>query len=769
MIWISCIFVLTGQDKVFFYVKDKTTQEAIPYANILFNNGGGTMANVLGEFTVNKDVDSIYISSLGYEEKGVKLSIISSEKVVFLSPIDFVLSEITVFPGDNPAHNLLDSLWRKRYNFSIDSHKYSERGYNKFLFHLISGDSSNINIDFLQDKSINSEDPMLIMESVENRLHIPTSSDFSEIITSRVSGLKNPSLAAVTTQIHTFSLWENDIEILSSKFKNPLSPRYRDKYFYNLKDTINDSSGNLSYYITFKPKKSREDYLYGSVHICAKSLAVKTLSFTTIRDRKPFFASIRLNFKEIDSNLWHLEDLESYIILTFGSYNFRIFGNSIYTDVDLNSELTEKYFSGFSMIDNSSLELKVEDFRPKELSKDEEIVYSKIDSLGIVHKFDRLVDFQKELMKGYIPMGLVSLETDKLFGFNRYEGFRVGLGLKTNEKLSEKYNIDGFYTRSFKSRSNNFGGGVTFIGNRLKENSLNLQFYKNRNRIGEYEFLDGYKQFSSEEFAKISSNYMDDVMHVSSAFRGRVTNKLKTELSLRFENHKAVNMLPFMSDSVILNYSYELFSPKLRIKWQPFTDFIFSDNSIMEAGAFFPAFWLNYGYNLLDGRDNFHKIELQAEHHFSLFSKLGVALRTTFGISVGDNSLHSMYSNFGSYLDFGIESDYSFKTMRPNEFAASKFTLLFTKISLPTIFETTFFAPYFELLSSFGFGDVEDKFIDKVMTFNKGYFESGLRLNSILRSDFVSYGAGIHYRYGPYSYKDTKDNLSINIGVNFAF
>lgn len=45
-------------------------------------------------------------------------------------------------------------------------------------------------------------------------------------------------------------------------------------------------------------------------------------------------------------------------------------------------------------------------------------------------------------------------------------------------------------------------------------------------------------------------------------------------------------------------------------------------------------------------------------------------------------------------------------------------------------------------------------------TMEKGYFESGLMLNKLVRLKLLSVGLGGMYRYGPYSYASFKDNVA---------
>jgi len=85
-------------------VIDKKSGEPIPYATVQTGKNQGVITNEDGVFTITETAlkkvkDSIYISSMGYEKKGVSLEN-QIENVIVLSPATFELKEI--FLSTNP-------------------------------------------------------------------------------------------------------------------------------------------------------------------------------------------------------------------------------------------------------------------------------------------------------------------------------------------------------------------------------------------------------------------------------------------------------------------------------------------------------------------------------------------------------------------------------------------------------------------------------------------------------------------------------------------
>lgn len=81
-----------------YYIADATTKTPVSFATISFGDGRGTFAGAEGEFNFPKekyaDIDSIFISSIGYKELGISTSAIP--KQVLLTPETNQLSEVIV-------------------------------------------------------------------------------------------------------------------------------------------------------------------------------------------------------------------------------------------------------------------------------------------------------------------------------------------------------------------------------------------------------------------------------------------------------------------------------------------------------------------------------------------------------------------------------------------------------------------------------------------------------------------------------------------------
>jgi hypothetical protein len=83
--------------------------------------------------------------------------------------------------------------------------------------------------------------------------------------------------------------------------------------------------------------------------------------------------------------------------------------------------------------------------------------YTNLDSLSVAENIENKIIFGKKIFNGYLPVKMIDIDLKSILKYNNYEGFRLGLGLTTNNKLSEKYKISGFVAYGFKDDKLKYG------------------------------------------------------------------------------------------------------------------------------------------------------------------------------------------------------------------------------------------------------------------------------------------------------------------------
>lgn len=132
------------------------------------------------------------------------------------------------------------------------------------------------------------------------------------------------------------------------------------------------------------------------------------------------------------------------------------------------------------------------------------------------------------------------------------------------------------------------------------------------------------------------------------------------------------------------------------------------------------------------------------------------------------NAQGSNNINYDKNRFVGIASPFAFETMRVNEFMHSQFVGVHLRHNFKNLlYKSKNFKPEFILVHNMLWGEM--KYAEKQnVQFKqalKGYVESGLQVDRLLNSNFTSFGLGVFYRYGPYSF----DKISENIAAKSSF
>ena len=292
------------------------------------------------------------------------------------------------------------------------------------------------------------------------------------------------------------------------------------------------------------------------------------------------------------------------------------------------------------------------------------------------------------------------------------------------------------------------------------------------------------------DFAKESNFFNDDVLR--SLFIKKMDKTQNQEIKISFRTLKYLKVNLALNNTkktpgYLYNYLFNPGNPNI-LK----TDFYFSDLSLglryaykekfiknaynkMSLGTNFPVIFFKYTKslnNFLDGEYSYDRFDFKLKK--SVYTKyLGkTSVTINAGYINGDVPYCNLYNGHGSYRFFSIMAPNSFATMRMNEFVSNKyFALFFSHDFGKLLFKTPKFQPEFAIVSNFAFGNLNNANRHlgvPVKTLNKGYFESGLLINNLLNMQIYNLGVAAFYRYGPYTFDNFHDNISLKITLKYT-
>ncbi len=794
-------------------IKDEETKEVLAFVNIVYNEKNqGVTTNIDGKFFIpaNANVRFLRISYVGYELKEIPFEKLSGKKSlsITLKKKTIDLNEVTVFPGENPAHRIIKKVIENRdKNNPEKMTSFSYTSYNKMIFTfniddlkprdtLVSlADSLQISKDttnkakpdsaYIRAKKFLDSQHLMITESVSERKFIFPDKNSEKVLATRISGLQNPSFAMLATQMQSFSFYKELITLYEKVYLNPISKGSTKKYFFQIEDTTFSEKGDTVFVISFRPYKGKNfQGLKGILNINTNGYAIESVKAEPYESSGMVDIRVQQKYEFINGKQWFPVQLNTDLTFTnmvgqVGKKTLKMIGigKSYLQDINLNPELNKKEFNAIELSMGTNAATKGEEilkkFRVDSLSSKDMKTYHVIDSIGKKEKLDLKMKLMESFARGAIPWGFIDIDFTKLLQYNEYEGFRIGLGLSTNEKVTKWASIGAYYAASSSDKAMKYGGHLQFNINKDYEIAIKTSYSKDVFESDGYKFAEDINMKQSDYFRDFLIAEMDSIENTEAQFSFRAFQYLKAYFSLsrnyiNITNHFRYGISETRTD---LLDNFVITEASIKIKYAYNEKFIKFPYGKFSLGTNYPVLWLNYsqGLNILDGKHEYSKIEAKVGKMF-LTKTLGKTWCSITGGYLFGNVPYSFYYNGrASYNKFSLEAFNSFATMRMNEFIADRFVSFFFKQDFGTLlFKTKKFKPEIALVHNLGFADftTHNRYFDKpVQTYKKGYYEAGILFNKLVKQMFIGYGAGIFYRYGPYAFSKPVDNFAFKISV----
>jgi len=143
------------------------------------------------------------------------------------------------------------------------------------------------------------------------------------------------------------------------------------------------------------------------------------------------------------------------------------------------------------------------------LSEAELNAYQLIDSVIQDEKQKQQFSELELLLNGKIIIKAFDLPLRKLINYNNFEGFRLGLGLMTNDKISEYFSVGSYFGYGFKDKAWNYGGDLILNLHKDSESQLHFSSMNDVFEKAGYHFFERADFSSSEVYRRYMLEKMD--------------------------------------------------------------------------------------------------------------------------------------------------------------------------------------------------------------------------------------------------------------------
>ncbi len=533
---------------------DSKTGEGVPFVNVALKSnpviGTSSRDDGVFELKVKHLNDTLLISSIGYQAASFPLKTVIKADNLPLNPVAMDLQEVVIKAGINKAWSMLKKIHHNRKKNNPENLKnYSYKRYSKNTITF-----ENINLakkgsrfyKNVKDALIKKNDslyslPIMINEDV-TQCYIDNNGLLkSKPISEKNNGIsffESSSIKEITGEmVESTNFYHNYIALLSKYVPSPIGKHSRLYYKMYISDSI-IQNGNQYMKINFFPRNTQDLALNGYFWIDTVNWAItevygRLLQRTNINFVRDFV--MHNEYQQMDDKKWYYKRKETDVIFDY---------NIIGTDDDKKENVTVRvkkvrFFSDLAThLSEKDNPIKEKTFaplsqnieRPEALDKHEQLIDNKINLLKkkpFVVFMDKSINM---LMNGYYEQGKIDIgPVTDFYAHNLVEGYRVNLGIRTNQNLSPYNSIGGFV--GYGSKDEEWKYGITYL-HRFKNiayNKLKIDFWKDVMPVGSN---DNFSLIRENAYSKTQDNIFISLFSISPI---RNLN-LRKHLSVSFEH-----------------------------------------------------------------------------------------------------------------------------------------------------------------------------------------------------------------------------------------
>ncbi len=807
-------------------IKDLNSKTPLAFATLLTNTGNTTLSDIDGKFTVVSHIKltSIKVSYIGYTSIEIVLENDTKFNSIFLIPKNNQLREI-VISSDTQGLAIIQKVIRNKAQNDPQKklQSFEFKAYNKLLI-TANPDSIIGQIDSVfikkatKGKNFKIDSSAFKFKKIISQQHLFQTERVSQfqyrgkelketILGTKMAGFKQPIYEILSVNFQSFSIYDSHYELFETLYKSPISDNALKDYRYKLLDST-EIQGRKSFLIYFKnKKKSNEAGLEGVLYIDAENFAVNQ---AIMRIKGLLDISGTHEFKYFpEENVWFPNRKVFKIVKGKNNYDIRILGETLafdskeeqnasrkkvasdFTYLVSETSLSEIHYNIPVAIKNPFQYMEIQEnaenrkesfwnnFRKDTLDFRSQRTYVVLDSIASKRKIEKRLFQGRKILNGYVPFGYFDLDLRYLLSYNNYEGFRFGLGGKTSELFSKSFRIEGYTAYGIKDGHYKYNLGIATRIENFSNSWIGVSYTDDIREIASSTFAIDKRNFKLYDPRPINISTFYGFQSWKAYFETKLLPKTESlwqimyaQIEPKFDYYYSLNSK--------LYENFTMTTAQCSLQWNPFSDYLQTDDGRFEVKKRFPKFTFQYTQSIPNWLENdfkFSKIDFRTEYEKNYLNGQKTAVLFEAGYAQGELPLTHLYNASPNNLTnhkfierITIAGKNSFETMFFNEFFSSEFAMIHIKHGFKRMKLARKVNPSFVLVTRAVWGNLKNKerhFGLNYKTLEEGFFESGFELNQI----YSGFGLTAFYRYGPNQLPKFEDNLAIKVSfiLNLGF
>lgn len=467
-------------------VIDGHTKEPVSFASVYFARSGvGKTTDSAGQFSFalnNFKDDTLKVSFIGFEIYKIPITHLQNNKSLNIQlERGSAKGEVVIKAKWNRGLFLWKKIMSKKKQYNrYDLGNFSYEAYNKLEIDIKNFNANKAkknfllkNFSFIFDNMDSTSEaapflPAYLIESLSDYAYQNNPKKFYENIkASQTKGFNNESFSKLLGVMNqNVSIYSNFVNVMDKDFISPFNDNADAYYIFTVPDT-QVVNGAKQYHFVFRPKHTGQNTFEGDAWVTEKTFQIRKISMYLGKDANINFIDRISVFQE------YIPINDTVIFLNRDKFfaDFRVLGkNSLtligrkttsYKDIAINSDSLTATFKDQHIEELVKTEKSViqnadstwNNLRHDTLSKNEKAIYTTIDKLMEMPKFQKLQTNLKFLVGGYRNIG--KLEIGPWFNWvsaDTVQGTRFRFDLGTNKKLFKNVYLHGYLAYGLRDR-----------------------------------------------------------------------------------------------------------------------------------------------------------------------------------------------------------------------------------------------------------------------------------------------------------------------------
>jgi hypothetical protein len=352
--------------------------------------------------------------------------------------------------------------------------------------------------------------------------------------------------------------------------------------------------------------------------------------------------------------------------------------------------------------------------------------------------------------------------------------------LRTNHRISEKFNTGGYVAYGFQDNAIKYGGDVLVHLYRKRNAWIKMEYRNDVMEMGGNSIqLSETAGFLNRNIYRLFISRMDKREQLQASMNGRLIGNLTATAFLNTQYIQSYTGYAFQrltTEAVQLTDSnYRVTEAGVLLRYAPGEKLMRTNTREIRLGGRFPVIHFQYTRGLTGawmGEYAYNRFDARIDKTFN-FLNAGKLSVTALGGACKENvPLSLLYNAEGTYEKFTVVAPGSFQTMRVNEFMHSRYAAFHLRHAFRSfsLFKGKF-KPQLVVAHSMLWGDFRNASSHTIQSSqaNKAFLESGVQLDNLFVSGVSGIGIGVYYRYGEQALESAKDNIAIKLTASFSF